>query len=206
MRPVELPFDIDFAARGIARVRLSVAALTVFAAGIVSVAGAAAVLAPRFAQHRWLQSATAAIDGSLAEARRARLPARDDKAKPADMAALAEARRIATDLHRPWGALFDVVESVSSGRVHVTQIGVDAQFHGIQIQVEARALGDVVRYAQSLAAAGAPIAGAQLASHEWTGTAVRVVSARVTVALDPRPRTGSAAGPAPLGLMARSAE
>lgn len=199
------PLNVDFAPSRLRGARISPAAAAILLAGLGACVWVASVLQPRWDQLQSLRATADRIDAARAEAGRD-TPARLDRTRPADAARFAEAQRIAADLHRPWPALFDAIESAGQRHVHVTRMGVDGRFSGVSIQVEARALGDVVRYAQHLAATGLPITNAQLASHEWTGTTVRVVSARVSVALDPRPRGQSAAQVSAARLAARETE
>jgi len=178
-------FIIDFAARRSWRV--SRPGVLLLLAGASTLALACFASLPHLRTLQTLESERASLERTAARTAGARSRAPAQGTGPGEGARLAEAQRLATDLYHPWPALFDAIERLGDGRVHITLLGVDAGFSHAQLQVEARSLGDVVRYAQRLAEAGVPIIGAQLLSHEWTSAPVRVVSARVAVTLEGRP-------------------
>lgn len=106
-----------------------------------------------------------------------------------DARAAAELARLAAELHRPWWPLLDGVEQATRPPVQLMQLGVDAGFGRLQLQVQAPAVADVTRYVQALdgAAGRAPWRGAELAGHEWVGggdgALPRVVVARIVLPL-----------------------
>jgi hypothetical protein len=177
-------FDVDFAPRARFSVRLTPLSALLLGAGLIAVASASAAVAPEWERLQALRAMLARTQNAATGAAHAGGTSGTGKARPAETAAFNEAQRIASDLHRPWPALFDAMEAATDGKVRVTQISVDPRFSRLQIQVEAKGLGEVVRYAQKLAASGTPVAGAQLLSHEWNNGPVHVVAARVGVALD----------------------
>jgi hypothetical protein len=64
--------------------------------------------------------------------------------------------------------------------VHLEQIAIDARFESLQVQAEARSLGDVLRFVEQLPGAG-PIVAVQLASHELRSVPIgQVVDARIS--------------------------
>jgi hypothetical protein len=89
----------------------------------------------------------------------------------ADARATAELARVAAELHRPWWPLLDGVEQATRPPLQLMQLGVDAGFGRLQLQVQAPTVADVTRYVQALdASAGrAPWRSAELAGHEWVG-------------------------------------
>jgi hypothetical protein len=160
-----------------------------------------------FAADRWLdahvqrdEARAALVRLQQAQQRQARVPAARaaaDRAAAADARVRADLARIAADLHRPWWALLDAVERPLGPSVQVMQIGVDAGFTRLQLQVQARTLPDVLRLVQALDGAAPPLRGAQLVGHEWVGGESAVAGAAVPRQVVARLVVQLGAGPAP---------
>jgi hypothetical protein len=182
---VSARFDIDFVQ---AHRPVGAAAWILLVLGLAASTAAAIVL-----QSRW-----EAGDAQQAEAQRLaealhRATAPGPEVRGADAARAGgpergaqqrQAARVIDELRRPWGALFAQMEGAGLPTVHLVQFGVDARFEALSMQVEARSLHEVLRYAQRLSGAG-PIRAVQLVSHEWReAPGGRVVTARLAVELD----------------------
>lgn len=159
---------------------------------LLAVGAVAALLAAVELRDRWDAAARQEAEGErLAEAVRAaggRVNAAGrDAAGPRDEGVRAQrqlALRVVGDLRRPWRELFEQLEAAHVGGVHLVQLGVDARFRTLQLQVEARDLHQVLRYLQRLPGSG-PVVAVQLVSHEWRDApAGRVLIARLSGELD----------------------
>jgi hypothetical protein len=72
------------------------------------------------------------------------------------------------ELHRPWHELFEQIEAADEAQapaVHLLQLSVAPPFTNVQVIVEARDLGDLVRFSQRLSG-GKPIENMTMTHHE----------------------------------------
>jgi hypothetical protein len=110
----------------------------------------------------------------------------------ADPQVQAQATEVLAELHRPWRGLFEQLEADRVGGVHLEQIAIDARFESLQVQAEARSLGDVLRFVEQLPGAG-PIVAVQLASHELRSVPIgQVVDARISARISALDDAGAA--------------
>jgi hypothetical protein len=171
-------FEVDF----LRRPPLPPLAVWLLALGLVGSGLAAWSCIDAWHERAALALERAELDAALERARQA-AQQRHSAARGAGPAAQAQAIEVLEALHRPWNALLDQLEAVHAPGVHLVQLAVDARFETLQLQAEARTLGDVLRYTEQLPAAG-PIVAVRLTSHEVRDApGGRVVSARLAAAL-----------------------
>jgi hypothetical protein len=166
---------------------------------LVLVACAVCVAVASWAHDAWLERQTQADRVERLHAARARqvqAPVRPAAAPtPATQTLRTDLAKVAHDLHKPWPALLDALETARDPQVQLQQVSVDASFVRAQVQIEALSLAQVLAYVRVLDRAPWPARGAQLLSHEWVGTegasaaAPRRLRARVVLALDARARS-----------------
>ncbi|HUN92469.1 MAG TPA: hypothetical protein VMU33_10455 [Burkholderiaceae bacterium] len=174
-------FDVDF----VRPAPVPPLAIAVLVVALVAAAAAAAWCEQAWRSGRDLASRRATLEAAL-ERGREQAERRRTTARGADPQAQEQAVAVLDELHRPWRALFEQLEADRVGPVHLDQLAIDSRFESLQMQAEARSLGDVLRYVQALPGAG-PIAAVQLSSHELRDApGGRVVSARVVARLDGR--------------------
>jgi len=141
-------------------------------AGVLALAGASLACWPAWQQRAALSSEALVLDQRLAGLGMAPSQggpgAGKTAANPAAAAALAEAGTLREEIHRPWHELFEQIEAADtaeSGAVHILQFSVEPPFTTLQLVVEGRDLGELVRFSQRLAGA-TPISSMTLTHHE----------------------------------------
>ena len=140
--------------------------------GLLALAGAGIIAWPAWQQRAALSDEAASLDRRLAglggASSQGSTAARGGTAKAGEAAALAEAGTIVADLHHPWHELFEQIEAADEAQapaVHLLQLSVEPPFTSLQMIVEARDLGDLVRFSQKLSG-GSPIDSITMTHHE----------------------------------------
>lgn len=141
-------------------------------AGLLALGGAASAGWPAWQQHAALAAEVASLDQRLAglgvATAQGSTPARSGATKAGEIAAQTEAATILVELNRPWHDLFDQIEAADQAQgaaVHLLQFNVEPPFTSLQMIVEARDLGELVRFSQRLSG-GRPIESMTMTHHE----------------------------------------
>ena len=157
-------------------------------AGAVALGAAAAACLPALNGHTALANDAARLQAELDQLA-GPTPGRHGhtSTKASDRDTLSEAELIVVEARRPWHGLFDQLEAARSAGhtgVHIVQVGVDPRFSGLQLVLEGRDLGDLVRFSQQLASNG-PVRTLALTHHEWRDAlGAHVVTASLRGELD----------------------
>jgi hypothetical protein len=140
--------------------------------GLLALAGVAGAGWPAWQQRAALSTAAATLEQRLAGLGMATAQggnvARSSAGKADEAAALTEAGTVMAELHRPWHELFEQIEAADEAQapaVHLLQLSVAPPFTNVQVIVEARDLGDLVRFSQRLSG-GKPIENMTMTHHE----------------------------------------
>lgn len=183
--------DLDFA-RDPARLTPPALLLAVAAAAALAWTGLGAWRTLHALQGLDAANAAAAAAAPAPGARAARSGAGERRAE-----ALRSERELAERLARPWLELLDRIEAAAVPRVPLVRLHVEPTFREARLELRAMTLAELFEAVARLDAAGAPLAAAELAAHEWVGEgAERRIEARIVLRIDPR-AAAPGGGPAP---------
>jgi len=162
------PYEVELLGHGRRVITLS---WVLLGAGALAVAAAAAACLPAWQQRQALGEQVAALDERLVRLGGGSVqtgPSRPGAGKAGPALALAEAETVDAELHRPWHELFEQIEAADSAEataVHLLQFSVESPFTNLQLVVEGRDLGELVRFSQRLSG-GNPISSMTMTHHE----------------------------------------
>lgn len=139
--------------------------LALFALGVLAAAAAAWAVLPSWHAHAELLAERTRLESAI-ERVAGGAPASAGSARMAHER-LDEAHALVGELHRPWHALLDQLETAQGKDVHLISLQVESHFDNLQLVVEARDIDAIVRFAQRVGALDGPIRGMELTHHEW---------------------------------------